>query len=716
MNTRYITYALAAIVACQPGGVTAQQAAPEEQVYEEVVVTAFKRTQNVQDVPSAVSVVGGQEIEDRGITDFHDIQYAVPSLHYSEYFGNANISIRGIGDFAGNPGVSVSMDGVYQPTSVTSKLAQLDLERIEVLRGPQGTLYGRNSNGGVVNVISRKPTAEGEGYIRLGYAEYEELNVAAAYGRAITDGTGFRIAVDHTTSNEGWIENQAPGFDDLMQGDSTTMRARLVSELSDSATLDLIYARAESDGSFNHIFFFTDDREVTDPIYQALNITQEPFETFSPIDDDYDREYDVFSASLNWEIGSVTLDSISAHQSFEEQFTADGAAYDVLAFDFDLTDNETRTFSQELRLSGATDSLDWIFGLYYMDIESEFFTDIIFPIGGLELPPGTRLVFDNFDYDTESTAFFFDATWSVSDTTRLSIGARRTEDEITFEGEHTLVLGPGFEFPICEASHDFTEKSTTLRAAAHHDLTDNGSVYVSYSEGFKAGGVARFECNPPYAPEEIDAWEIGTKWISGDGKITLSAAVFHYDYADFQVAQVVGLATVIRNAGDAKIMGGELEIRSALNENWAINGQITLLDSEYEDFMNLDAFNSGLGFQQLKGNELNKTPKASVNLGVEYSTQLEGGSSLIYRADVSYRSRTYFREFNEREDSQDAYTVVDLNIIWESADGAWNGRLYASNLTDEEYTQDLSGDATAGGRLGQWGMPRQIGVSATRKF
>ena len=717
MNNQYTRSALTLLLLALFNPVIAQEAPDAEPVYEEIVVTALKRTQSVQDVPSAISVLGAQELQDRGITTFHDIQFAVPSLHYAEYFGDANISIRGIGDFQGNPGVSVSMDGVYQPRSASSKLAQLDLERVEVLRGPQGTLYGRNSNGGVVNFLSRAPTEELEGYVRAGYAEFEEFNVATAFGGAIADGVGFRVAVDHTTSDEGWIDNLSPGQDDLMFGDHTTLRARLVFDLTDAATLDLIYARADSDGSLNHISFFSDERELSDPLVLAeTTISQGPFEAYSARDDEYDTEYNVFSASLNWDIGPVTFDSITAYQDYDELFAADGGGFDVLVFDFEIEDIRTKTFSQELRLSGSTDSLDWIVGMYYMDIEYAQLTSIDFTMGGFDLLPGSDLVFDNYRYDTESIAAFFDVTWNATDRTRLSLGARRTEDDLAVEGLHTVVFLPGLEFPICEADHDFKDNSTTLRAAGHYDLTEDGSVYLSYSEGFKAGGVAIYECNPPYEPEEINAWELGTKWVLGGGSTTLSAAVFHYDYADFQISQIVGLSTVVRNAGDANILGGELEVRTVINEHWTVNGGITLLDSEYEDFVNLDGLNPDKGLQQLKGNRLNKTPEASINLGVEYATQLPNGSSLVLRADAAYRSRTYFREFNEPEDSQGAYTVVDLNVIWENAEGTWTGRLFAANVTDEEYAQDKAGDATSGGRLGQWGMPRQIGVAVTRSF
>ena len=204
-------------------------------IIEEVVVTAFKRTQSLQEIPSAISVIGQQELEDKGISDMFDLQMAVPSFHYSdEPISGGNITIRGIGSFQSNQGVSVSSDGVYQPTGVTAHLAQMDIERIEVLRGPQGTLYGRNSNGGAVNFISRAPTAEPEGYIRVGFAEYDEFKIAGAYSAPLSERTALRIAFDHTESNEGWIENLSPGFDDPMQGKNTSARLRLTSQLTRS--------------------------------------------------------------------------------------------------------------------------------------------------------------------------------------------------------------------------------------------------------------------------------------------------------------------------------------------------------------------------------------------------------------------------------------------------------------------------------------------------
>jgi iron complex outermembrane receptor protein len=708
-------------LSCATLSVVAQEesAPPDEtRPIEEIIVTGLKRTQSLRDIPSAVSVIGYEELQNRGIKDMYGIQFATPSLHYSEYLGGADITIRGIGDFFGNPGVSVATDNVYQPTGLTAKLSQMDIERVEILRGPQGTLYGRNSNGGVVNLVSVAPTFESEGYLSVGYAEFDEYKLAGAYGGPLTERTAFRIAIDYTDRNDGWIENFDPEEDDLMFGESASVRLRTTTQLTDDFELNLIYSRNSQEGSLNHSAFFTDNRDLADPLITASDITLEPLKTFSAIDDDYDINYEHFSIDIAWDLPFGTLNSISAYQDYEEVRIHDsGATSDLIIIQQEDTSQET--YTQELRLSNSTAAIDWIIGLYYMDINSESLSPFTFPLGlqGQGLPPGSMLTFDTGKYDTESRALFADATWKVTDKASLSFGARHTKDEISMTSLQTIFI-PAFGLTIvnCDVSRDVDDSSTTIRASGKYDISLKGNVYMSYSEGFKAGGVAYYECNPPYDPEKVDAYEIGTKWTLFSGTTTVNATLFHYDYQDFQVQQVIGLGTVVRNAGDATIDGFELETWSNLNEHWSINVGLTLLDSEYEDFINLDGIQPELGFQQLKGNPLNATPDISANLGVVYSTQLSGGSSLKLRADIAYRSRTYFREFKEKLDSQEAYTIVNLNASWESSDGAWTGRLYANNATDEEYIQFLTGAATNGGRLGSWAMPGQLGAELTRRF
>ena len=207
-----------------------------------------------------------------------------------------------------------------------------------------------------------------------------------------------------------------------------------------------------------------------------------------------------------------------------------------------------------------------------------------------------------------------------------------------------------------------------------------------------------------------------TKPVFSGGRTNLSLALFHYDYSDFQLNQTIGIAVVTRNAGDTQVQGAEIELSSLLNENWSVSAAVTLLDTQYDDFTNVDGMKPELGFQNVEGNPLNKAPDTSINLGVSYTTAAPWGGRLALYGDAAYRSRTYFREFKEKEDSQGAYTIVSLNAIWESENRDWEARLFARNATDEEYRVSQGGGNAIGARTGTYGMPRQVGFEVTRRF
>ena len=686
---------------------------------EEIVVTANKRSQSIQEVAGSLSALGAEDLDAKGIKDMYDIQFAVPSLHFGQFLGGGSLAIRGIGEFARQPGVAVSLDGIYQSRSNTAQLYQLDLERVEVLRGPQGTLYGRNSNGGVVNFISAAPSREVEGMLRVGYGEYDETKIQAVYSGPIGDRVALRISADRIDRGEGWVENRVPGAQDQMQGEYGNVRLKLAAELSDTVSADLMYARGTMDGPLDHISWITSEPErASDPKFATAAHTTEPHEVYVDTKSDSDRDFEVYGLTVEWDMGWATLKSITAQQEFYDFFQSDRDVTELPLFDVGDISN-TDTFTQEINILGGNDTWDWVLGAFYLREEWDRHTlfDNALPVFAFPVPSQFDFMLPKFD--TDSLSLFLDATWEVTDRARLSAGVRRTEDEIDeYHRNEFLVLVPDpvRAFLACDQGTQAEWGATTVRAVGQYDVHDAGNVYVSYSEGYKAGGVAFYECAPPYSPETVDSYELGYKATFGGGRTTLGAAVFHYDYTDFQVVQVIGLSAVTRNAGDAEIRGLEVELSSMLSEHWMVSGAVTLLDTQYGDFINVDGMHAERGFQNNKGNPLNKAPKTAINVGVAYTTPLQWGGRLTLRADAAYRSRTYFREFKDKADSQGAYTVVNLNAGWESEDRGWEARLYARNATDEAYITSVLGSATTGARLGSWGMPRQVGLEVTRRF
>jgi iron complex outermembrane receptor protein len=693
---------------------------------DEIIVTALKRSSTVQDTPAAITAIGANEIEDKGITDMHDLKHLVPSMNFTNVLGSQNITIRGIGQFNGNPGVSVSTDGVFQSRAHSSQLGEMDLARIEVLRGPQGTLYGRNSIGGVVNLITKSPSQDAGGYIKVGYSDYNTTKVETAFGGGITESTSYRLVLSSTDQGEGYYDCLNAGCGEQGYTDKQAYRLKVRSELSDSVSADLMLASVSTEGTPDPYGWLSDNRNLSTgfgiPQLAAQTISLKPHEIYqTPTADSVngtnssDREYDVSSLTLNIDTDFGTITSVTATQEFNDSFNLDRDG--TAAALFDTFDNsETETFTQELNLNVERDSMSLVFGGFYMDDETSRHTHFDNPQLILGFPAPSQFDFKHLKMNTESKAYFADGTFDLSDTTRLSLGLRKTSDEFTSKQDNfisVLVPTPVIAAQTCLREVVTEYSSTTSRAVLQHDLSNDSNVYASVSEGFKAGGYATYECGEAYNPEEVTSFEVGYKGSLSDST-TINASLFRYDYSDFQVLQVIGIQTVTRNAGDATVNGLEIEAVSEINDSLSVTSGLTLLDATYGAFQNVNGVQPELGMQQLEGNYLGNSPKVSLNLGVNYLQNITSGGTLTYRANASYKSKMYFSEFNEF--SQEAYTILDFNVIWENADETLRSRFFIKNLTDEDYISGYLSSATGGGRFGQWGTPRVYGVEISRNF
>ena len=717
-------------LAAQP----AENSEADDSFMEEIVVTGLRRSETVLETPAAITALGAEELNARGISEITDIQYLVPSLQYGEFLGRRQVAIRGIGEFVEAPGVMVSVDGVVQSIASSSQLSHLDLERVEVLRGPQGTLYGRNATGGAVNFISAKPTDELAGHIKVGYAEYDHKSIEGVISGPLGERVGVRLAGNFLDAGKGWIENLQPGEDDLMMGEKSNVRLTVVADLTDSFDATFTFGRSKSTGPWDHWSMIHQHFDLgvasglppvnvlTTPPSEIL-FTEEPGKVYNRGRSDSDREYQMYSLALNWDIGTINVKSITAFQDWADEFInpADGTSLGLFNR---LRPADTETFTQEVTVSGTHGQFEWVAGVYYMDDErsSRLFFD--FPVPALfPVPVPIQLDIQEPFFETESKAAFVDVTWSVSDRVRLGAGIRRTLEKK--EQGHSFTINAKFPFgivPIVQVCgpevfvQEWDESANTIRASVEYDLTEGSMVYGSHSEGFKVGGVNSSDCNPPWDPETVDSFEVGYKASFANGATSLRAAAFHYDYSDFQVAQVIGFQGVITNAGDAEIRGFEFELTSFLNENWSLNAGFTLLDSKYGSFLNTDTLRGHLGLLENKGNPLSYAPDESINLGLSYSTPVGFGGDIALSVDVSHQSRVYYREFNQKKDSTDPYTIVNVNVNWQSADDAYAVRLFVRNLTDEQCVTNIQGSNTTYGRQGTWNMPRQVGFEVTRFF
>jgi iron complex outermembrane recepter protein len=702
--------------------VAANSAAHDEGAVTEVVVTAFKRTETLQQAPAAISAVTSRALQDRGIQGVEELQYAVPSLQAGKLLGGTALSIRGVGLNQGSPGVAVHADGVYQPRPAMGDLAQTDLERVEVLRGPQGTLYGRNANGGAVNFISKAPGDRLEAYVLGSVASYDEYRLQGMVNVPISDRVRSRVVVDYWDREHGFVTNVTPGGQDLDKGRTVSGRARLDLDLTNTLKLDLSLSLLHSTGpqSYFTLHNFPSDASIAkNPYLSGAIVPTAPWLTSANDLSTFHRNYGSMAATFTWELGGATIKSISAYQTLNDNFHTDSDGTNLSAFP-QYNHNKSTTFTQEVNVSGKVGALNLVGGVYYMDDRAPTLLFYNFPLGIYPLPPGATLTFDTQRYDTQAIAGFADGTWGVTSKFRLIGGLRYSVDRqsVTQYNEYSVqVAGNTVHVatcPVSSYSKDFP--SFTPRVGAQYDFSSDVNVYATISRGFKAGGFNASGCGQAFNPEKITAYEAGLKSRLFDRSLTFNLTGFYYDYTDLQLQQVVGLTGQITNAAAAEIRGLEVEGVWTPDSHWTVNANLTLLHAVYSKFSNTDSLNPTLGVQDVAGRYLNNAPTSALNVGVAYRTDETRLGRFTGRVDVSYRSTVYFREFNLPLDSQAPYTLVNLGLIWDTPDEHYKVRVFANNITNTGYIVRMGSSDNFGSRYVSWGNPRQYGVEVRRSF
>jgi iron complex outermembrane recepter protein len=718
----------------------AQDAADEQRNENDIIVTATKRAQSVQDIGAAIAAVTGDTLEQRGITDPSDLQFLTPSLQVGKSQGNTAFTIRGVGfNTVGSPAVAVHVDGVFQPRAGMGDLAQIDVDRVEVLRGPQGTLYGRNANGGVINFLSNRPTNTFEGQVKARYASYNEIYLEGIVNVPLGDRAGARLVVAHNDQKDGFVKNVAGGPDLLNEG-FTAARLALDFNLSDDVKVELTGSYVERDGAiytsiaqtrpstsgargapFGDLFAFGGN------LYAALGAqwSAVPNTTTANDPSSSDRKAVNLSGVIDWDIGDFKVRSITGYQDFSEDHRSDFDGTNKTIYQGKII-RDSKTFTQELNVSGKVGAVDLIVGAFYLDEKYSQDLSINEPNGNGSFLPNALLSFVTPYYKTKAVAAFTDITLNLSDNFRVSGGLRYSEDkQNTFQDFRilanirvapTTVISPGIQ---CNAAlPELKFNSTTPRVGLQFDASSNTTFYGNYTEGFKVGGYnTDGTCNDPYEPEEIKAFEAGIKNTLLDGSLTLNATAFFYKYKNLQVQQIIGTGVSIINAPQAEIKGLELESSWRASKRFGAFASIALLDAKYTEFVLPDGA-VGPALVNVAGNRLNHSPKLSINLGFDVTPNVEVfGGSLNLRADGSYRSETFVREFNNpRFERNDPYFIANASLGWTNASEKLLVRGFVTNLFNEVYLTQSQWSAPILTRSISYNQPRQYGVEVQFKF
>ena len=741
-------------------GAVAQEApATGRAALDEVIVTAQKREESSQDIGIAISVLDGDRLVNSEVSNIADIQFLAPSMQVGESFGFAQIMIRGIGTdnpFAGgDPSVAMHFDGVVTGQSSAQFGSLFDVDRIEVLRGPQGTLYGRNTTGGSVNVITNKPTAETEGYARLGLGDYSLVQFDGAVGGSLVENLQGRLAV-RSVERDGYGENIATGRD-IDDASQFSVRGQLLWLITDDMDLRLaIEHHEEDDANYMPKFRSASYDPAPLPELEPQPVTgvraSDPRDLNSNVNLQNVRDQNSYTLEYNWNINdSWSLSSLTNQQDFEKIPQAD---FDMTADDFYIWSEsfDVDQFSQELRLN--FDSTRWrgLVGLYYYteDMASDNRLDLrLVPQPVADTVPGLAgCGFDDNVSDqiigapdedlcflfrgtaeAEAFALFANFAFDLTDAMTLNVGARYSDE--TRKGDTDYWTAPGAPVLTFADEKSFDDFSPTVRLEWRAD--DDMMFYGSYSQGFKSGIFLSGQRSPVLDPETVDAWELGMKGLFLDRLLQFNAAAFYYDYTDLQQGRSVpagtsGFTLVYENAAAAEITGVEAEFKWLATTNLRLDGSLTYLDAVFDDYVTTDPFDTvyqQLGLippdvdlsQQLAGNSMVQAPEWSGTLAATLDFALgEGGWAGSTTVSASYRDKVYFSQFNHDALSQDDVTMVNANLLFTSPGGNWTVNAWAKNLTDETVyvgTFILNSSRTNAGFLAP---PRTWGITVGYEF
>ena len=741
------------VAASLAANISAQDSQP---VFEEVLVTAEKRSESLQDLSQAITVLTGEDLDTRQVTSFVDLSAIAPGVNIAKNEGfKTVITIRGVGNEANqnaiaNPSVSYHLDGIYVASPFALQTDFLDLERIEVLRGPQGTLFGQNSTGGAINVVTTAPSMDSSfGKADLTLGDYGLIKARAAYNLPLSDTLAVRASII-SNKRDGFTDNLTLG-QDLDDANSLSARVRVLYEPSDNFRANFTAQ------------FFDEDRNgaaqkgLLDPTPGARKLRQNSIA-------EYELESQLYSAVLEWDFEKFSVKSLTSYQDDDILIRRDNDRNDLdflppfaqLPSSYDPETNKQTTITQEVNLVSSEPlfgKLDWVAGVFYLDTDVE--------ISILErLDFGFDGTFDPFTIETiyayggdvgfisdskperDSTSMYGQGTWNLSETWRTVFGLRYTEDEV-YSSVTNYYGREGTD--ILEIESD----KVTGRLVVEHDINDSTMLFGSFTKGFKPGGsnltygteavVAPIVVLPIFNEEIVNAYEIGLKTDLADGRARLNAAAFYYDYKNlqYQATDPEVFNGGVGNIPESEIFGAELEFSAFLSDSLILDARMAWLDTEItSDHLALDNVQSeaagnallGQGFdlfsdeiqiaradqiQNVNGNELAKTPSFTGNLSLNWTKELEAWGEMRSTLQYTYRGDFKHRIFNNADtDIVPSYDVLDLVIgFYPGAGESWHAELVAKNLTDEDginarFTDVFGVGATGDELIG----PRQLMV------
>ena len=705
--------------ATEPGSAASEPQAPPSSGGNDgsdIVVTALRRSVSVQDIPASITAVSGDTLLSRGVTDTIALANVIPGLVFVPNFGNTIVTIRGVGStlVAGSsePTVAIYSDGAYLPRPFMGTLRAVDLDRVEVLRGPQGTLYGRNATGGAVNFISASPTKTWTGRIDAIVGGRNQVGISGFVSGPLSDGVQIRLSGGRE-KQDGPVENILRPLNVVERngGGTDAKYGRVALRLTPTSSLTVDLSLRYDEDNAAKI-----DQSPVGPIslgVEGVDWTNEPWKAISNRPHSAVNKLLIGQAGVTWEASdAITVKSLTNYILGKTRTANDD---DGTAFPYFYTaiyPRRSESISQEFNLFGNFDKFNFILGAFYYHEEYKSLLDYIFenpdPAAVLTQNLGQQAKVDNF-------AAYFDATYSFTDALRLNVGMRLNYDK----NEYESISGLEPLIPTVAVAGGTIKKTKLLpKVALQYDFTPEIQSYIQWSRGYKGGGgnlPASDGSAPAFGPETLDSYELGVKSRLLNGKLTANFAAFYYDYSGLQVEKQVPPIGVLTDNAQAKAYGAELEIRYSPVPDLTFTLAPTYVHTEFTEFTSTEPLT--LVPYDLAGKTLNFAPKWTVNASASKRFDLGGEllNELELTASARHNSTVVFSYFNlDALDRQRPYTVVDLNATISDVDRKTTLSLFVNNLGNKAY-KTLTGNFGVG-YVGHWGAPRTWGARLSRSF
>ncbi len=743
----HVVPAIASMAALATGVGNAQQpqgaAKPDDPPQlETITVTATKRAQPLQSVPVAVSVISGEQLEQLNLNNVSTLTSQTPSLNFRANASNKDTSlfIRGVGTISTSPGVeptvSTVVDGVVYARPGSATLDLMDVERIEVLRGPQGTLFGKNASAGVLNIVTKRLTPERERFVDVSYYQGNERRLRGGVAGELTPGVLGSVSVLFG-KYDGNVNNIFLG-EDVNGYDRKGVRAKAELAVGRDMTVTLIGDYAQADDTGTRGPFVRASAPITAALAPiALGVENRDIAT--NVKERVDDKNKGLSGQVDWNMGAFSLTSITAWRQWNNiQFQdIDGTpvVYSQIAQLSDRGELESKSLSQEFRVASAKGGfLDFVAGLYYMRTETDevYRRDVercnaILPALANGLTPCATRLNDNgvatYGVEGKSMSVFGESTLNFSKALRGILGLRYTRDELSYY--HSRVSTAAAAIPGVNPSRPYTTGSTTEtgvsgRVGPQFDLGKDVMAYVTYSQGYKGPAYNAFfnmtaTADLALDPEKSKGWEIGLKSMFANNRVRVNVAVFDTDYRGYQAnyPDLVAGTVVTRfiNAGDVSTKGVEVEIDAKLTR------QLTLFASVANTRARVDRFNCPVGATcpALEGKPLPSAPDWKGVVRANYWTELGRGMRFEIGADYSWQSETQFDLSVSPNTIQPKYGIYNMSVGISDPSRGWRVALHGKNLGDKSYAAFLLPGANT-----QRSVPRDneryFGINARYEF